>query len=177
MWVQITDFPDFEINEHGVVRNAHSKYVTKQRMNKGGTLYVELMKNGKNHTRLVHRLVALEFLPNPENLPLVNHIDECSVHNDVSNLEWVSYSDNSNHGTRNERIIRNRRDPVLALDSSGHVVQRFESKHEAARQLGVTEAAVRASIKRKRRCKSYSFVLENETESALKYSIGGYDDY
>ncbi len=173
MWVTIKDFPNFEINEHGVVRNAITHYVTKQRMNPGGYLYVEMSKDGKNYTRLVHRLVAIAFIPNPNNYPIVNHIDECSVHNDVSNLEWVTYASNSNHATRNKRIIQNRRDPVIALDSSGNIVARYESKHEAARQLHVTEAAIRASISRKCRCKSFYFVLEQEPETKMMYSQDG----
>lgn len=170
MWKSIDEFPQFEVNEHGVVRNANTHYVIKQRMNKGGYLYVELTNNQTNHVRLVHRLVAMAFLPNPNNLPLVNHIDECSVHNDVHNLEWISYKSNSNHGTRNERIIINRKDPVLACDDNGNVIKRFESKHEAARQLNVTEAAIRASINRGCRCKSYYFKLEHPKETMLNYS-------
>ncbi len=170
MWKLIDGFPEFEINEHGVVRNASSHYVIKQRMNKGGYLYVEIKNGDKNYTRLVHRLVALAFIPNPQNLPLVNHIDECSVHNDVHNLEWISYKANSNHGTRNERIIRNRKDSVLACDSHGNIIKKYESKHEAARQLNVTEAAIRASIKKGCRCKSFYFKLEKPVELLINYS-------
>lgn len=165
MWCAIDGFPDFEINEFGVVRNKKIKYVTAQRMNRGGYLYVQLSANGKNHVRLVHRLVAETFISNPDMLPIVNHIDECCVHNSVDNLEWVSYKENSNHGTRNERIIRNRVDPVDAYDDKGSLVAHFESKHEAARQLGVTEAAVRASIKRHCRCKGLYFKLSDSQKN------------
>ena len=71
MWCAIDGFPDFEINEFGVVRNKKTKYVTSQRMNRGGYLYVQLSANGKNHVRLVHRLVAETFISNPDMLPLV----------------------------------------------------------------------------------------------------------
>lgn len=159
MWRVIKDFPNFEINEFGVVRNKTSHYITAQRMNRGGYLFVQLNADGINHIRLVHRLVAEAFIPNPDNLPIVNHIDECCVHNSVDNLEWVSYKENANHGTRNKRIIRNRVDPVDGYDSYGNCVVHYSSKHEAARQLGVTEAAIRASIKRHCRCKGMYFKL------------------
>lgn len=52
----------------------------------------------------VHRLVATTFVKNPNNLPMVNHIDENPHNNRVDNLEWVTASQNANHGTRNARI-------------------------------------------------------------------------
>ncbi|MBQ9662874.1 MAG: HNH endonuclease [Oscillospiraceae bacterium] len=165
MWVILEEFPNYEINQFGVVRNASTHYVLKQRMNPSGYLYVELLKDDKCNTCLVHRLVATTFIPNPDHLPIVNHIDECYVHNSVDNLEWVSYKENSNHGTRNKRIIRNRRDPVVAYDKDGNVIQSYESKHAAARSIGVSEAAVRKSIKKGYQCKGLYFKLYNISDS------------
>ena len=83
-----------------------------------GYLKVSLRKNGEKKTCLVHRLVAQTFIPNPENLPEVNHIDEDKTNNFVflnedgsvdkekSNLEWKNHRDNCNHGTRNERMAK-----------------------------------------------------------------------
>lgn len=65
---------------------------------------VVLCKNGKTQTFLVHRLIAEAFIPNPNNLPQVNHIDENTKNNSISNLEWVTSKENDNHGTRNLRI-------------------------------------------------------------------------
>ena len=163
MWKQIPGFPKYEINEFGVVRNADTHYITAQRMNRYGYLYVQLSDGINNHVLLVHRLVAIVFIPNPKNLPIVNHIDECSVHNSADNLEWVSYKENSNHGTRNERIIRQRKNPVLAIDDSGRIVYHFSSKHEAGRVIGVSEAAIRKAIVNKSKCCNLYWVLESET--------------
>ena len=168
MWQTIKDFPQYEINEFGVIRGKNTHYVISQRMNQNGYLVVQLLKDGKNHMKLVHRLVAETFIPNPNNLPIVNHIDECCVHNSADNLEWVTYQQNSNHGTRNERIIRNRKNPVIAVDEYGHVIDLFESKHDAARKLGVTEAAIRASIKKSCRCKGMFFKLADSEKNNIK---------
>lgn len=65
---------------------------------------VVLYKNGKDKKFSIHRLVATAFIPNPDNLPIINHIDENPLNNCVDNLEWCSYRYNSNYGTRNERI-------------------------------------------------------------------------
>lgn len=130
MWIILKDYPMYEINEFGVVRNHETHYVTTQRMNRGGYLFVQLTDGNKNHVCLVHRLVAETFIPNPDNLPVVNHIDECAVHNSVDNLEWMTYKENSNHGTRNERIIKDRKDPVIAFNEDGVLVGKFTSKRK-----------------------------------------------
>lgn len=161
MYKPIPDYPKYEINEFGVVRNAETHYVISQRMNRQGYLFVQLINNNKNNIELVHRLVALTFIPNPNYLPYVNHIDECSVHNSAENLEWVSPKENSNHGTRNERIIRDRCFPVNLYYENGILYKQCESIHEAGRFLGVSEAAVRKAIKNKSRTKGYYAKLVN----------------
>jgi hypothetical protein len=60
-----------------------------------GYKYYRLSKNGKKKMFYAHRLVAEHFLPNPNNLPVVNHIDGNKLNNSVTNLEWVSYSENT----------------------------------------------------------------------------------
>jgi hypothetical protein len=58
---------------------------------------VNLKKKGMQSKRRVHRLVAIAFLDNPENKPQVNHIDGCKTNNHLSNLEWATASENSQH--------------------------------------------------------------------------------
>lgn len=74
--------------------------------NKKGYSVVGLYKNSKRKEFFVHRLVALAFIPNPNNLPQINHIDENVKNNIACNLEWCSCKYNSNFGTRSERISK-----------------------------------------------------------------------
>ena len=171
MYKVLDDYPLYEINEFGVVRNRNTHYVTSQRMNRNGYLYVQLLHEGKNHMCLVHRLVAETFIPNPDGLPLVNHIDECSVHNSVDNLEWISYKDNSNHGTRNERIIRDRQNPVLSFDEYGVTIRRYPSKREAARDNNVSEISIRTAINKKNKCKGLFWRDDIANESCDEESL------
>lgn len=110
------DIPGYEglyrINTSGQVYsyprrgNFGRKHFLKQRIDKGGYLRVLLSKNNKSKEWLVHRLVAKTFLPNPKKMPEVNHRDENTKNNNVSNLEWCTAKYNSNFGTRNQRMAK-----------------------------------------------------------------------
>jgi hypothetical protein len=86
-------------NSGGVRKQAFKKlnlYQTKSRH-----LRVYLAKDGKKYPRLVHRLVAQAFIPNPNNEPIINHIDSDPANNHISNLEWCSHQHNSIHAYEN----------------------------------------------------------------------------
>lgn len=78
-------------------------YIRKLRTDSFGYKYVNLKQNGKSKRMSVHRAVAMAFIPNPNNLPQVNHIDEIRDHNSVSNLEWCSVLYNQNYGHRKQK--------------------------------------------------------------------------
>lgn len=90
------------ICKNGVEKPIEEKYIT-QHDNGNGYLFVNLYKHNKSKREYVHRLVAMAFIPNPENKPTVNHKDEDKQNNHVDNLEWMTYKENNNYGTHNER--------------------------------------------------------------------------
>ena len=83
-------------------RKVNEKILSSKPNNKG-YLRVHLYKNGKRKPFSVHRLVAIAFIPNPNNLLEVNHKDENKENNTVDNLEWCDRKYNANYGSRNER--------------------------------------------------------------------------
>lgn len=105
---QINDYLNYYIDENGNVYNESSKNILKGSVGENGYKYYRLSKDNKKKMFYAHRLVAEYFLPNPDNLPVVNHKDGNKLNNHVSNLEWVSYSENSYHWhqTDNKRINR-----------------------------------------------------------------------
>lgn len=66
-------------------------------------------ETGKRHATKIHRVIAETFIPNPNNLPCVNHKDGNKRNNDVSNLEWVTYSENMKHATKTGLFEKDRR--------------------------------------------------------------------
>ena len=104
----------YYVSNMGDVKNKNGRAM-KQRKVKGYNM-VNLTKNGVAKGETVSRLVAKAFIPNPYNKKEVNHIDENKLNNHVSNLEWVTPKENSNHGTRNKRIA----DKIKKLHDNGH---------------------------------------------------------
>ena len=101
------DIPGYEglyaVSNNGRVMNVRSGRILKEHITKFGYKRIGIYKNGVCRMFIVHRLVAQAFLPNPDNLPEVNHKDEDKTNNSVDNLEWCDRSYNNNYGTRKER--------------------------------------------------------------------------
>lgn len=112
--------------------------ILKPATNKGGYLQVSLRKDGKTRSFLAHRLVAEAFCPNPDNLPFVNHCNERKNDNKAFNLDWISFDENINYGTRNERISKAHGKRVRCIETG--IV--YYSAREAARQLGIDSSTI-----------------------------------
>lgn len=118
--------------------------VMKLGMTHKGYLHVGLQKNKQHKTIVVHRLVARAFIPNPDNLPQVNHKDECKTNNRVDNLEWCTDKYNHNYGTyiERQRNFQPRNTPVLMFDLNGNFEKEFISAREAAREMNTSHALI-----------------------------------
>lgn len=79
-----------------IKRTKDDMFITQEETSKG-YLRVDLFKNGTRKHFKVHRLVAMAFIPNPENKPQINHKDGNKKNNSVTNLEWVTDSENKHH--------------------------------------------------------------------------------
>ena len=95
----IFGFDRYLIDEFGNVYSVKKSgtIIIKPREQKGGYLLINLYKNGKSYTKLVHRLVAETFVPNPTYKPEVNHKDGNPKNNNITNLEWVTAAENVHH--------------------------------------------------------------------------------
>lgn len=158
------DVPEWEgkywVSNTGIVKGRRGEL--KQWVSDKGYRVVSLergaKKDGTRHSEFasVHRLVAMAFIPNPDNLPQVNHIDENPNNNNAENLEWCTPKYNMNYGegakTRRLKIdysAQERKDiarengkkttskKVIQLTKEGEVIKMYNSVHEASRYTGI----------------------------------------
>ena len=144
IWKTINGFNNYQISSLGRVRSITTGKVLNGTADENGYLKVRLYKAGKGYTINIHRLVAKNFIPNPENYPCINHRDEVKTNNSIENLEWCSYQYNNCYGTRNERAAKtmlgnkNSDKPVKCIETS----EVFECTADAARKYGLERCAV-----------------------------------
>lgn len=111
IWKPIEDFDKYEVSSWGRVRNKTTGLILKPYENDKGYLKVEIYHDGIGCKKRVHRLVAAAFIPNPNNLPHVDHIDGNKHNNSVTNLRWTSDS-------KNKKYAKMLRDMAHELDPS-----------------------------------------------------------
>lgn len=165
----IADFPDYAIDTEGKVFNVKSGKYRRYSVTQRGYCSVDLHRKGTIKRFLVHRLVAEAFIPNPNNFPQVNHIDENPSNNNVNNLEWCTAKYNMNYGKgaktrhlkidyskpcyKQNAIINGQKTskPVCQYDKKGILINRFNSAKEAERITGIDSAHIGHCCTLKRR--------------------------
>jgi hypothetical protein len=132
----------------------------KQSKKKNGYLQVKLFKNSLRKYYITHRLVAKTFIKNPNNKPEVNHIDGNKQNNDISNLEWVTSSENQKHAFKigkqkaikdidNKQSIK-----IRQLDLDGNLVYLWDSINQVKREIGFNTFGIIKCCKKEKRYKT-----------------------
>jgi len=180
-WKKVPGIPFMEGSSYGNVRTLDRVVTTKsgtrvikgrilkQQQHSNGYLCVGFGKNGKKIDRLVHRLIAKAFIPNPNNYPEINHRDNNPLNNSVDNLEWITHECNIEYREKYGKSateVSGR--PVLVINLRTLKVSRFRSQHEAGRALGVSDRNINSVIKgRRKTAGGYWFVEDDGSDMKI----------
>ena len=139
-WKRVIEFPQYEVSNTGLVRKGAK--IKKCRINSHGYPSAVLYENGRKKNVPVHRLVAIAFISNPDNLPQVNHKDENKQNNNVKNLEWCDAKYNNNYSNAAGRAFDYKSIPVVMLTFDGAVHGTFPGSASASRQTGISQGNI-----------------------------------
>jgi len=162
-WKTIEEFPNYEINKLGQVKNKKTNFILKEIKFKDGYCGYGFNQDKKSKQRFSHRLVALTFLENPKNLRTVNHKDLNKENNKLSNLEWASHSDQIKHSIENNK---NRKKAIgikitqITLD--GKDIKNFNSIKEAMKELNIKEIKINKIYKNNDFSFKFKYSEDNE---------------
>ena len=162
---KIKNYPDYYASDSGFVYSRNMTNNPEGRIHKlkpikrpDGYFIVGLRKNGKICTKLLHRIIAETFIPNPENKPQVNHIDGNKQNNNVSNLEWATNSENQlhRHHVLGQKGYWHEKGgskcpfskPVCQIKDN-KIIAEFSGMNEAERKTGVCHAGISACCRGK----------------------------
>ena len=173
-------YEGFEVSNLGRIKSLNYRRTGKAKLmnpgkTKDGYFRVHLSKNKEHKTCYVHRLVAETFLPNPENKPCVNHKierdegktmnfvffnEDGTIDKERTTIEWATYKENNDYGTRNERDAKAKSKPVLQLSLSGELIREWESTMECERN-GFSSGSVSLCCNGKRKThKGFRFMYK-----------------
>ena len=146
----------YEISNQGRVRKRRTGKILSQQTDNKGYKRVRLSLHDKKASGKVHRLVAIAFIPNPNNKPQVNHKDADKTNNAVSNLEWVTNGENQIHAYKNGlNYVTGRagrkRIRVKQIDMDGNEIHVFSSLNDASASTGANSVNISSVLRHKRK--------------------------
>lgn len=185
VWKDIDGFENYQISDLGrikskqrIVTNQNGSYVKSEKILKThvmkcGYLAIVLRdKEQKRHLLKIHRLLAENFIPNPNNYPFINHIDGDKTNCNLDNLEWCTPKQNTQHairtGLRPKVTGRNIQRICKVNQDTKKIEDVYESFSEAARKNGLNSiGGIYSACKSKRNYGGFFWIKENDYNNGL----------
>jgi hypothetical protein len=169
---------NYAVSSNGNVMNTSTGRLLKPALKRSGYYQVVLQHNKKVKHYVVHRLVALAFIENPENKEQVNHVDGVKTNNNLTNLEWATRSENQIHAInmglagakQTEILVKFNSQEVIQYDLIGNVISWFSSAAEASRNSDMLADTIlkQCRAEAKPRFRSYYFRFADEKQKERK---------
>ncbi|MDT3429186.1 hypothetical protein J2Z22_004786 [Paenibacillus forsythiae] len=141
-WLPVVGYEGlYEVSNLGRVKRLSNSATRKEKMLKpqiqrDGYQRVTLYKKGQKKRKAIHRLVAIAFIPNPENKEQVNHLDADKLNNKLANLQWATRKENITHAIT-LGLMKKTNKAVIAIHLDSGEQYQFKSQTEASRELGI----------------------------------------
>lgn len=169
-WRPVPENPNYKVSENGDIWSSKSHRLLKpKKIDKEGHVGIGMNVNGERKYPYLHRLVAKAFIPNPENKPIVRHLNDIRTDNEIDNLAWGTVKDNMQDAKENGLLysitpedreigLAKLRKPIVAINEHTGEKRYFSSITEAAKSIKACQANVSAALHgRRRRAGNYIF--------------------
>ena len=188
IWKNIKGYPNYQVSNMGRVKRLSTGYyrrtekILKPQLQNNGYLHIKLSQKDKTKCILVHRLVAQVFIPNPNNLPQVNHINEDKTDNRVENLEWCTQKYNINYGNGISKRVKTNKEngtykkigeynskirskSILQFSKDNSFIRKWDCIMDVQRELGYDNKQICSCLKnRQKTAKGFKWVYADDYE-------------
>lgn len=147
----------YQVSNLGRIKSLKNNKIRKNVKDKIGYERIMLSKNNKIKLHYIHRLVAEAFIPNPNNLPQVNHKDEIKSNNIANNLEWCTQEYNNIYGNRIKTVKEKLSKEIYQFDLNGKFIKKWDNINQIKSEMNINCCHIGDCCNNKRK-KAYGYI-------------------